>query len=278
MLAWKQSILVAIQKPVSFSSIKLLSTSKSSCQTTVQSNYYEILDVPKSATQKEIREAYIKKSKELHPDAQDDDTVNTSDSNAKFSVVNEAYEVLSKPAERREYNKKLRMESMREAHQQYYHHNASQANYGDRIDLSYMTREERAKAMGYDIDQEFQYGRDTYLVAGLCVVIIVAGYCMHYRIAKMTSQKHSENLAALTAKLTEEENVIKTQAMFATVPAGKSGNASHREWLMKNDNQNGDLVKAFDKAMLKKAKKAKEIPIADEKDTENHKIENVASN
>ena len=65
MLAWKQSILVAIQKPVSFSSIKLLSTSKSSCQTTVQSNYYEILDVPKSATQKEIREAYIKKSKEV---------------------------------------------------------------------------------------------------------------------------------------------------------------------------------------------------------------------
>ena len=65
MLAWKQSILVAIQKPVSFSSIKLLSTSKTSCQTTVQSNYYEILDVPKSATQKEIREAYIKKSKEV---------------------------------------------------------------------------------------------------------------------------------------------------------------------------------------------------------------------
>jgi len=274
MLAWKQSILVAIQKPVSFSSIKLLSTSKSSCQTTVQSNYYEILDVPKSATQKEIREAYIKKSKELHPDAQDEDSIK-GDTNASFSVVNEAYEVLSKPAERREYNKKLRMQGMREAQHHYYHHNASNATYGDRIDLSHMSPEDRAKHMGYDVDPQFQYGRDTYLVAGLCVVIIVAGYCMHFRIAKMTSEKHSRNLAELTAKLTEEENNVRTQAMSATLPTGKSGNASHRDWLLRNDNENGDLVKAFDNAMLKRqAKKARQIPVGedklDEKDTVNH--------
>ena len=90
----------------------------------------------------------------------------------------------------------------------------------------------------------------------------------------MTSEKHSRNLAELTAKLTEEENNVRTQAMSATLPTGKSGNASHRDWLLRNDNENGDLVKAFDNAMLKRqAKKARQIPVGedklDEKDTVN---------
>ena len=63
MFAWKHSILLAIQKPLSISSIKLISTSL--CQSTVQSNYYDVLDVPRTATQKEIREAYINKSREV---------------------------------------------------------------------------------------------------------------------------------------------------------------------------------------------------------------------
>ena len=64
MFAWKHSILLAIQKPVSISSIKLISTSLC-LKSTVQSNYYDVLDVPRTATQKEIREAYINKSREV---------------------------------------------------------------------------------------------------------------------------------------------------------------------------------------------------------------------
>ena len=63
MFAWKHSVLLAIQKPLSISSIKLISTSL--CQSSVQSNYYDVLDVPRTATQKEIREAYINKSREV---------------------------------------------------------------------------------------------------------------------------------------------------------------------------------------------------------------------
>ena len=36
-------------------------------------------------------------------------------------MVNEAYETLGKPKERREYNKKLRMEAARDIKSQYYH-------------------------------------------------------------------------------------------------------------------------------------------------------------
>ena len=73
-------------------------------------------------------------------------------SNAKFAVVNEAYETLGKPKERREYNKKLRMEAARDIKSQYYHHTASESNYGRMVDLSQMSARDRAKAMGYDVD------------------------------------------------------------------------------------------------------------------------------
>ena len=46
------------------------------------------------------------------------------------------------------------MQGMREAQHHYYHHNASNATYGDRIDLSNMSPEDRAKHMGYDVDPQ----------------------------------------------------------------------------------------------------------------------------
>ena len=91
---------------------------------------------------------------QLHPDVQDNEIESKEElkSNAKFAVVNEAYETLGKPKERREYNKKLRMEAARDIKSQYYHHTASESNYGRMVDLSQMSARDRAKAMGYDVD------------------------------------------------------------------------------------------------------------------------------
>ncbi|XP_046749016.1 dnaJ-like protein 60 [Diprion similis] len=67
-----------------------------------QSNHYDSLCIKNDATQKEIREAFIKLSKELHPDVGD------SGSHAKFVKVNEAYKVLSKAHTRQQYDNQLR--------------------------------------------------------------------------------------------------------------------------------------------------------------------------
>ncbi|KAK2158863.1 hypothetical protein LSH36_162g02000 [Paralvinella palmiformis] len=62
--------------------------------------HYEVLGVGKDATTQEIRDAFVKRSKEIHPDLNPDDP----DTHDKFVLVNEAYNTLSKVKSRREYD------------------------------------------------------------------------------------------------------------------------------------------------------------------------------
>ncbi|AWG04521.1 molecular chaperone DnaJ [Trueperella pyogenes] len=61
-------------------------------------DYYEILGVSRNATAAEIKKAYRKKSRELHPDNPD------GGSTEKYQEVNNAYEVLSNPEKRQMYD------------------------------------------------------------------------------------------------------------------------------------------------------------------------------
>lgn len=66
-------------------------------------NHYEMLGVNKSASHKEIKVAYYKKCKELHPD----NNKNDPSSHNKFIAINRAYSVLSESSSRRDYDQSL---------------------------------------------------------------------------------------------------------------------------------------------------------------------------
>ena len=64
-------------------------------------DYYKILEISKSATPKDIKNAYRKLARKYHPD------LNPNDKDAKnnFQKINEANEVLSDPEKRKKYDK-----------------------------------------------------------------------------------------------------------------------------------------------------------------------------
>ena len=64
-------------------------------------DYYEVLGVEKNATDEEIKKAYRKMAKKYHPDANPD---NKQEAEAKFKEVNEAYETLSDPSKKAQYD------------------------------------------------------------------------------------------------------------------------------------------------------------------------------
>lgn len=63
-------------------------------------DFYQILGISRSASSSEIKSAYRKLSKELHPDKHKGD----KEKEAKFKEVNEAYEVLSNPEKKKRYD------------------------------------------------------------------------------------------------------------------------------------------------------------------------------
>lgn len=63
-------------------------------------DYYRVLGVEKSATQKEIKSAYRKLAREHHPDVNPDDP----DAQERFKDINEAYQVLGDPEKRKKYD------------------------------------------------------------------------------------------------------------------------------------------------------------------------------
>ncbi|MHB8533491.1 MAG: DnaJ C-terminal domain-containing protein [Solirubrobacteraceae bacterium] len=63
-------------------------------------DYYAILGVPRTATQKEIKAAFRKAARQHHPDLNQGDAA----AEARFKEINEANEVLSDPAKRKQYD------------------------------------------------------------------------------------------------------------------------------------------------------------------------------
>lgn len=64
-------------------------------------DYYKVLGINKTASLEEIKAAYRKLARKLHPDLNPDD----KDANRKFQQLNEANEVLSDPEKRKKYDK-----------------------------------------------------------------------------------------------------------------------------------------------------------------------------
>lgn len=64
-------------------------------------DYYEVLGVSRDADEQEIKKAYRRLARQYHPDVNKDDP----DAEAKFKEISEAYQVLSNPQTRAQYDR-----------------------------------------------------------------------------------------------------------------------------------------------------------------------------
>src|SRR5581483_4808125 len=64
-------------------------------------DYYEILGVPRTASEEDIKKAFRKLARKYHPDVNPGD----KSSEEQFKKINEAYEVLSDAEKRKKYDR-----------------------------------------------------------------------------------------------------------------------------------------------------------------------------
>eukprot|EP01138_Halocafeteria_seosinensis_P013145 gb/GECG01013425.1/.p1 GENE.gb/GECG01013425.1/~~gb/GECG01013425.1/.p1 ORF type:complete len:223 (+),score=33.89 gb/GECG01013425.1/:1-669(+) len=69
------------------------------CVCSANVDYYRVLGVPKGASEEQVKSAYRKLARQYHPDKND-----SPEAKEKFMQIRDAYEVLTDPEKRREYD------------------------------------------------------------------------------------------------------------------------------------------------------------------------------
>ncbi|MCG6884706.1 MAG: DnaJ domain-containing protein [Silicimonas sp.] len=108
---------------------------------------YKILGVPKTASQDEIKKAYRKLAKSLHPDLHPDDP----GKQAEFQAVSAAHDLLRDPEKRRRFDAGEIDASGQERPQRQYYHDYAGQDAGERYDGDFGAR---------NYDRDFGAGRE----------------------------------------------------------------------------------------------------------------------
>ncbi|KAK0180427.1 hypothetical protein PV327_006070 [Microctonus hyperodae] len=177
------------------------------------STYYEILQVPNDATKKDIRLAFLKLSKKMHPDTS---SKGDQASHDDFIKINEAYNVLSKDNSRQEYDSTL-----------LYNNNPNKATFRPSNTTVHCNRDSawynlhiRNSGRKHKFSNNEYYRtanhstKNPYNIVVLCVIIVVFSSMIQAVAFRSGSARRYKRLEEETEKNLKEYNVIRSEAIM----------------------------------------------------------------
>lgn len=186
-------------------------------------NYYNVLGVPKDATRADIKDAYFRKSKLLHPDAKPNDPAQ----HQKFVELNNAYAVLSKTLSRRDYD--LELQGIKVSPYRGVHVYRSSTSYpfgsaNERVHHDfYGFKYRKPNAPYYGIKGVKKMKNTTVLIG--CILLLIASTVLHFvllhyggRFTTKQLDARDQRIGAIYSKVKQRarENGIKKQAELLT--------------------------------------------------------------
>lgn len=128
-------------------------------------NHYEILQISNKATPKEIRQAYLKLSRQYHPDKVKGSDKEKEESAEIFKKINNSYEILSDSAKKRTYDMTLQSKIPAEFTQDTEYEDLKKKNEEfkrQREEMDRREEEQRRKAQADEAKQRASEGAKVY--------------------------------------------------------------------------------------------------------------------
>ncbi|KAK3758665.1 hypothetical protein RRG08_016634 [Elysia crispata] len=156
-------------------------------------NHYEVLGLGKNASSEDIRAAFLRRSKECHPD------INRSnpENHRQFVQVNEAYSVLSRPQARKYYDSTLDRSSASSEppppYSDYYQH-PRETLAEDWLRQSGLKEDYFNHGARQHLGRAGKNKISNFHIVASCLVFMMTGIVFHIFAVKRSSERHIQSL------------------------------------------------------------------------------------
>ncbi|AFM05746.1 DnaJ-class molecular chaperone with C-terminal Zn finger domain [Bernardetia litoralis DSM 6794] len=216
-------------------------------------NYYDLLGVSKIATVQEIKSAYKKNALKFHPDKNAASPQESQLAEERFKLINEAYQVLSDPFKRANYDGQLEYENIRRQ-QQYNQYTSTgsynQNNFNSQSSQNNTGYTHQSRPSNTKKQPTFVFGKtEIYIILGFAVMTVFAYFLMNI----MTNYSYNTYMEEANAAI-KSKDFVTAQSSLEEAQMQKEEDAEINYLLgkieLESKEQYPDAIEFFDKAIM----------------------------
>nr|XP_021201445.2 dnaJ-like protein 60 isoform X2 [Helicoverpa armigera] len=182
------------------------------CYSLNRKNHYEVLNLRRNCSDKDIKEAFIQMSKEYHPDKNKD-----ARAQEKFVRIVEAYNVLSKPSSRARYDSMTEIETSDHGGASYVYRSHVPYNLRNNPHYSYYY-ESQTRSSNANDSKNATYGSTgikklpNYVIIAMCTGVALIGILLQVFVIRNLYVAQRQRAQEKTKRLAEELDRVRAAA------------------------------------------------------------------